>query len=124
MYRSFSSAPGNGQPEKPEIFKKIDQQIKSDKCVVYMKGNADEPRCGYSRAVVQVLRMNGAQFKTYDVLSDEPLRNAMKEYSNWPTYPQVYLNGEFVGGCDILLSLQKDGALPNMLKEAGALAEE
>jgi len=100
--------------------KDIKNQVTKDKVVLYMKGSPDFPRCGFSRAAVEVLKKEGvSSFATYDVLQDDVLRQAIKEFSNWPTLPQVYINGEFVGGSDILLSLHKDGQLKEMLKKAG-----
>lgn len=79
-----------------------------------MKGTPNVPQCGFSRAVVQLLDINGvepATMKTYNVLEDQELRDAIKEYSSWPTIPQLYVNGEFVGGCDILLGMHQSGEL-------------
>lgn len=79
-----------------------------------MKGTPNVPQCGFSRAVVQLLDINGvepATLKTYNVLEDQELRDAIKEYSSWPTIPQLYVNGEFVGGCDILLGMHQSGEL-------------
>ena len=84
-----------------------------------MKGVPAEPRCGFSNAVVQVLRMHGVEYDSHDVLSDESLRQGIKEFSNWPTIPQVFINGEFVGGCDILLQMHQSGDLIEELRKAG-----
>ncbi|KAG9290896.1 hypothetical protein G9A89_011046 [Geosiphon pyriformis] len=85
-----------------------------------MKGTPDAPQCGFSRAVVQILDAQGVdakQIKAYNVLEDQDLRNGIKEYSSWPTIPQVYLKGVFVGGCDILLQMHQSGELETLLKE-------
>uniref|UniRef100_T1I2X5 Glutaredoxin-related protein 5, mitochondrial n=4 Tax=Rhodnius TaxID=13248 RepID=T1I2X5_RHOPR len=78
----------------------INKLVKKSKVVVFMKGVPDEPRCGFSNAVVQILKMHGVKYDAYNVLENDNLRNDIKEYSNWPTIPQVFINGEFVGGCD------------------------
>ena len=110
----------------PELKSQLDEIIKKDKVVVFMKGVPEAPRCGFSNAVVQILRMHGVSFAAYDVLSDEQLRQGIKEYSNWPTIPQVYIDSEFVGGCDILLQMHRSQELIESLNAAGiksALAE-
>ncbi|XP_068108514.1 glutaredoxin-related protein 5, mitochondrial [Hyperolius riggenbachi] len=94
--------------------------VKKDKVVVFMKGTPAQPMCGFSNAVVQILRMHGVQdYTAYNVLEDQDLRQEVKTYSNWPTIPQVYLNGEFVGGCDILLQMHQNGDLVEELKKLG-----
>lgn len=98
---------------------KLDDMVKKDKVVVFMKGVPDAPRCGFSNAVCQVLRMHGVPYTSYDVLSDEELRQSIKDYSNWPTIPQVFINGQFVGGCDILIQMHRTSELIDTLKEAG-----
>lgn len=101
-----------GQPD-------IDKLVKKTKVVVFMKGVPEEPRCGFSNAVVQILRMHGVTYDAHDVLKDESIRNGVKVYSNWPTIPQVFINGEFVGGCDILLQMHQSGDLIDELQKAG-----
>ncbi|XP_070501591.1 uncharacterized monothiol glutaredoxin ycf64-like [Chironomus tepperi] len=106
----------------------IDEMTRKSKVVVFMKGNPEAPKCGFSNAVVQIFRMHGVDFEAHDVLADEELRQGIKDFTSWPTIPQVFINGEFVGGCDILLQMHKDGQLIDTLwKNAGiksALAEE
>uniref|UniRef100_A0A663M3S6 Glutaredoxin-related protein 5, mitochondrial n=1 Tax=Athene cunicularia TaxID=194338 RepID=A0A663M3S6_ATHCN len=88
--------------------------------VVFMKGSPAQPLCGFSNAVVQILRLHGVEdYRAHDVLQDPDLRQGIKNYSNWPTIPQVYLNGEFVGGCDILLQMHQNGDLVEELKKLG-----
>lgn len=90
-----------------ESRKLIDQAVHAHPIVLFMKGKPSAPLCGFSRAVVQILDVQGAnpeKIRAYDCLEDDELRNGIKEYSDWPTIPQVYVDGEFVGGCDILLS--------------------
>ncbi|XP_073434151.1 glutaredoxin-related protein 5, mitochondrial [Dendrobates tinctorius] len=94
--------------------------VKKDKVVVFMKGSPAQPLCGFSNAVVQILRMHGVdEYAAYNVLEDQDLRQGVKNYSNWPTIPQVFLNGEFVGGCDILLQMHQSGDLVEELKKLG-----
>src|SRR5215467_7256802 len=95
--------------------KKIGDQVKNDRVVVYMKGTAEMPQCGFSAQVVHILGKYGKPFKTYNVLEDKDLRSGLKEYTNWPTFPQVYINGKFVGGCDIITELEERGDLQGML---------
>lgn len=86
--------------------------------MLFMKGNPSEPRCKFSRKVVQALNEAGLEFGSFDILSDETVRQGLKEYSNWPTYPQLYVKGEFIGGCDIVLEMQKNGELNEVLQNA------
>lgn len=97
----------------------IKKMVGNNKVVVFMKGVPEQPRCGFSNAVVQILRMHGVQYDSHDVLADESLRQGIKEFSNWPTIPQVFINGEFVGGCDIMLQMHQSGDLIEELEKAG-----
>uniref|UniRef100_A0A8C8RSU2 Glutaredoxin-related protein 5, mitochondrial n=1 Tax=Pelusios castaneus TaxID=367368 RepID=A0A8C8RSU2_9SAUR len=98
----------------------VERLVRAHPVVVFMKGNPAQPLCGFSNAVVQILRLHGVQdYQAYDVLQDPDLRQGIKNYSNWPTIPQVYLNGEFVGGCDILLQMHQNGDLVEELKKLG-----
>uniref|UniRef100_A0A1B6C694 Glutaredoxin-related protein 5, mitochondrial n=1 Tax=Clastoptera arizonana TaxID=38151 RepID=A0A1B6C694_9HEMI len=97
----------------------FDKLVKNNKVVVFMKGVPEEPRCGFSNAVVQILRMHGVTYDSHDVLKDDAIRNGVKTYTNWPTIPQVFINGEFVGGCDIILQLHQSGDLIQELEKAG-----
>ncbi|KAL1447617.1 hypothetical protein MTO96_028428 [Rhipicephalus appendiculatus] len=101
------------------ISDKIANLIKQDKVVVFMKGVPEQPRCGFSNAVVQVLRMHGVDYSAHDVLQDEALRQGIKDFSNWPTIPQVYIDGQFVGGCDIVLQMHQSGELVDELAKVG-----
>ena len=89
--------------------------------VLFMKGAPDQPQCGFSALVVQVLDHLGVEFAGVNVLSSEPLRNGIKTYSNWPTIPQLYVKGEFVGGCDIVKEMFQSGELKTFLAEKGVL---
>lgn len=101
----------------------IENLIKNNKVVVFMKGIPEAPKCGFSNAVVQILRMHGVKYDAHDVLEDEDLRQEIKTFSNWPTIPQVFINGEFVGGCDILLQMHQNGELVEQLKKVGINSE-
>ncbi|MFQ5935199.1 MAG: Grx4 family monothiol glutaredoxin [Acidiferrobacterales bacterium] len=97
---------------------KIKQQIASDKIVLYMKGTPAEPLCGFSARSTQLLNACGAKFTAIDVLADPNIRQGIKEYSRWPTIPQLYVNGEFIGGCDIITELYQRGELQKLVAEA------
>ena len=97
---------------------KIDDLINSNPIMVFMKGNKLMPQCGFSNNVVQILNSLGMHFETFDVLSDMEIREAIKEYSNWPTIPQVYLKGEFLGGSDILVEMYNSGELREKIEVA------
>ncbi|KAF6753113.1 monothiol glutaredoxin-5 [Ephemerocybe angulata] len=97
----------------------IQNAVKAAPVVLFMKGTPDAPQCGFSRAVVQVLDLHGVpaeKMQTYNVLADAELRSGIKEFSEWPTVPQIYINGEFVGGCDILLGMHQSGELETLLE--------
>jgi len=100
----------------------IDEQIKKDDVVLYMKGTPVFPMCGFSAGVVQVLSQLDVKFQAYNVLDDQDIREGIKSYSNWPTIPQLYVKGEFIGGFDIVREMAESGELQTMLKEQG-LAE-
>ncbi|XP_029902727.1 glutaredoxin-related protein 5, mitochondrial [Myripristis murdjan] len=103
-----------------DIQKDLGEMVKKDKVVVFMKGTPAQPMCGFSNAVVQILRMHGVDdYAAYNVLEDQDLRQGVKVFSNWPTIPQVYFNGEFLGGCDILLQMHQNGDLVEELKKLG-----
>ncbi len=94
---------------------RIDTDLKNNKIVLYMKGSAEMPQCGFSAQAVSILNQYKKPFKTFNILEDESLRQGMKEYSNWPTFPQLYVNGEFIGGCDIMTELHGSGELQEIL---------
>lgn len=100
------------------IFETIRKDITENKVVLYMKGTADMPMCGFSAAVVQILQHLGVPFKDVNVLEDDNIRQAIKDFTNWPTIPQLYIDGEFVGGCDIVREMFQNGELEPMLKAA------
>lgn len=96
---------------------RIRQQVTSDKIVLYMKGTPGAPQCGFSARSSQLLDACGAEFTAVDVLADPEVREGIKQYSNWPTIPQLYVNGEFVGGCDIMIELYQKGELQKLVAE-------
>jgi len=97
----------------------IKSDISSNDVVLYMKGTPVMPQCGFSAAVVQVLTNLGIKFKGVDVLADPDVRQGIKEFSNWPTIPQLYVKGEFIGGCDIVREMYQNGELQQLLSEKG-----
>jgi monothiol glutaredoxin len=100
------------------IQERIRSQIGSDRIVLYMKGNPQFPQCGFSAKAAQLLSACGAKFTSFDVLADPDLRQGLKEYSSWPTFPQLYVNGELVGGCDIMTELFQKGELQKLVATA------
>ena len=95
---------------------KIDELINSHSIMVFMKGTKLMPQCGFSNNVVQILNSLGVEFNTFDVLSDFEIREGIKEYSEWPTIPQVYLKGDFLGGSDILIEMYNSGSLKEKIE--------
>jgi monothiol glutaredoxin len=101
------------------IADRIKQQVEGDDVVLYMKGTPVFPQCGFSAAVVQVLSHAGVPFQSYNVLDDMELRQGLKEFSNWPTFPQLFVKGELVGGCDIVREMHETGELEQLLADKG-----
>jgi monothiol glutaredoxin len=104
------------------VFDRIKQDISQNDVVLYMKGTSVFPQCGFSAAVVQALTQLGVKFKGIDVLTDPSLRQGIKDFSQWPTIPQLYVKGEFVGGCDIVREMYASGELQEVLKAKGVAA--
>jgi monothiol glutaredoxin len=102
-----------------EVFDRIQTEIKDAPVMLYMKGTAMFPQCGFSARVVQILTHMGVPFKTANVLEDMELREGIKQFSQWPTIPQLYVKGEFVGGCDIITEMFQSGELETLLSEKG-----
>jgi monothiol glutaredoxin len=102
----------------------IDTLVKSDDVVLFMKGTPQFPQCGFSGQVVQILDHIGVAYKGFNVLENDDLRSGIKSYSNWPTIPQLYVKGEFVGGCDIVREMFQAGELTGLLKEKGIAVRE
>jgi monothiol glutaredoxin len=94
----------------------IEGLLKADKVVLFMKGNSDMPQCGFSANTSGILKQLGVGFKTFNILNDADIRQGLKEHSNWPTYPQLYINGQLVGGNDIVTEMFKTGELQTLLK--------
>jgi monothiol glutaredoxin len=101
----------------------IDNEVKGNDVVLFMKGTPQMPMCGFSSQVVQILDHLGVSYKGLNVLESDELRNGIKAYSNWPTIPQLYVKGEFVGGCDIVREMFQDGELLTLFKEKGLPAK-
>ena len=101
---------------------KIQKQIKENNILIYMKGNPDFPQCGFSAAVIDVFNELGAKYQTVDVLSDPEIRDGIKVFSKWPTIPQVYIQGKFIGGCDIVREMFARGELQPLVQAAGKSA--
>ena len=104
------------------VFSAISAQIKQDDIVLYMKGNKQFPQCGFSSALVSILSNLKAKFVTVNVLENQEIREGIKQFSNWPTIPQLYIKGEFIGGCDIVKEMYKDGELQELLNEKHLIA--
>ena len=100
-----------------DIFDKIQKTIDENSIVLYMKGTKDFPQCGFSALVVQILKNLNVEFADVNVLSDNEIRQGIKEFSDWPTIPQLYVKGEFIGGCDIIKEMAQSGELLTLLKE-------
>lgn len=99
------------------IFDKIQQTIDNNSVVLFMKGTRDFPQCGFSAMIVQILKNLNVQFLDINVLSDSEIRQSIKEFSDWPTIPQLYIKGEFIGGCDIVKEMMQSGELLTLLTE-------
>jgi monothiol glutaredoxin len=98
------------------VFERIAQDVKENDVVLYMKGTAEMPMCGFSGVVVTILKKLNVEFKDINVLEDQEIREGIKQFTNWPTIPQLYIKGEFIGGCDIVREMFASGELVNILK--------
>jgi monothiol glutaredoxin len=113
----------NNESEVTELNKsqplmgQIDSLIKGHKIILFMKGNAQSPMCGFSANTVGILKNLGVPFKTFNILNDPEIRQGLKEYSNWPTYPQLYINGKLIGGNDIVTEMYQSGDLQELIKD-------
>ncbi len=101
--------------EPVSMQEQIKQTVSDNQIVLFMKGNASFPQCGFSGKAIQILTALEAEFVTVDVLSNDEIRSGIKEYSNWPTVPQLYVKGEFVGGCDIMTEMYEAGELKDVV---------
>ena len=106
------------------IFERIKDEVDSSEVVLFMKGSPVFPQCGFSAAVVQALTLMGVKFKGIDVLQDSEIRDGIKQFANWPTIPQLYVKGEFVGGCDIIREMHDTGELQTLINDKGIEAEQ
>ena len=106
------------------IFDRIRKDISTNDVVLYMKGSAVFPQCGFSAAVVQVLSQLGVRFKDINVLEDNEIRQGIKDFASWPTIPQLYVKGEFIGGCDIVREMYEKGELQSLLRDKGIAFSE
>ena len=102
-----------------DVKTQIDETVKSNDVVLYMKGTKEMPQCGFSSRVAGVLNYMGVEYTDVNVLADEEIRQGIKDYSDWPTVPQLYVKGEFVGGCDIITEMTLSGELDTLLDENG-----
>ena len=105
-----------------DVSDRIRKELGSAPVVLFMKGTPEFPQCGFSAQTVAALRNRGAKFHYVNIFDDPELREALKRFSNWPTYPQLYVNGELVGGCDIALEMYRNGELKDLLATAGVVA--
>ena len=101
-----------------DVIERIKKQIEGNKVVVFMKGTKEAPRCGFSAATVEIFKTFPYPFTSVDILNDPEIREQLPEYSNWPTFPQVFIDGKLVGGCDIVHELRDSGELKQLLDEA------
>ena len=101
-----------------DIIKEIEKDIQSNKILIYMKGTPEAPLCGFSSATVQLVKSFGVPFASRDVIANPELREKVPEYSNWPTFPQIFINGKLIGGCDIVHEMHERGELEPLIKEA------
>ncbi|MGL5720140.1 MAG: Grx4 family monothiol glutaredoxin [Alphaproteobacteria bacterium] len=106
------------------ILENIRQQVGENPVVLYMKGTPTQPQCGFSSVVVQILNQLEIAFQGVNVLEDDDIRQGIKEFTNWPTVPQLYVKGDFVGGCDIVREMYQNGELRTLLQEKGLLAKD
>lgn len=104
-----------------DMTRRIKEQLESAPVVLFMKGTPDFPQCGFSAQTAAALRALNAKFSHVNIFEEPELREALKAYSNWPTYPQLYVNGELIGGCDIVVEMYRSGELQTMLQQAGAI---
>lgn len=110
--------------EKEQTFERIREELSTNDVVLFMKGTPVFPQCGFSAVTVQVLSRLGLKFKGIDILSDPAIRTHLKDFSDWPTFPQLYVKGEFVGGCDIVKEMYQNGELQQYLTDKGVAVQE
>ncbi len=98
------------------VVERIEKEINSHKIVIFVKGTPEAPQCGFSKATVELFRKLGAEFHSVDILANPEIRSGLPEYSKWPTFPQVFVNGKLIGGCDIVHEMHENGELEPLLK--------
>ncbi|MEE6486442.1 hypothetical protein FKM82_014602 [Ascaphus truei] len=118
---SFPAAPNNNTKEDLNV--RLKKLVSAAPCMVFIKGSAQEPRCGFSRQIVDILNKHKVPFSSFDILSDDDVRQGLKTFSNWPTFPQLYISGELIGGLDIVKELEESGELDKMCPKAHNLEE-
>ena len=99
-----------------QLRKEIENEVKTNKVLIYMKGTLSQPMCGFSARSAQILQSYGLPVKGHNILENEELRQGIKEFTNWPTIPQIFINGEFIGGCDIVTEMHDNGELEKLIK--------
>ena len=102
-----------------DINERIEEQLESNQVMLYMKGSPDFPQCGFSGQTVAALKAIGKPFAYVNIFEDPEIREGLKQYSNWPTFPQLYVKGELIGGCDIVIEMYESGELQNLLSDVG-----
>jgi monothiol glutaredoxin len=102
-----------------DINERIEEQLESNQVMLYMKGSPDFPQCGFSGQTVAALKAIGKPFAYVNIFEDPEIREGLKQYSNWPTFPQLYVKGELIGGCDIVMEMFESGELQNLLADVG-----
>ena len=102
-----------------DINERIEEQLESNQVMLYMKGSPDLPQCGFSGQTVAALKAIGKPFAYVNIFEDPEIREGLKQYSNWPTFPQLYVKGELIGGCDIVMEMFESGELQNLLADVG-----
>lgn len=107
-----------------DVIERIESQLQAAPVLLFMKGSSAFPQCGFSGRAVQILEACGADYSTVNILEELELREALKEYSHWPTYPQLYVNGELLGGCDIMLEMYQSGELQKLLESVAKASSE
>jgi monothiol glutaredoxin len=105
------------------VQERIQSDMETNSVILYMKGTAQTPQCGFSAVIVQILNALGVPFKDINVLADPEIRQGIKDYSNWPTIPQLYIHGEFIGGCDIVKEMYESGELQDLLRSKNILKQ-
>lgn len=104
--------------EKTEILQQIEEEVKSNKILMYVKGTPEAPQCGFSQATMQLFANIGKPFKTVDILANPDRRSHVPEYSQWPTFPQIFIDGKLIGGCDIVHEMHEQGQLVPLIEKA------